>query len=72
MTTPLSQTSPSSELDRQPITYSGRVRYTPVAAARYQRRKEGKHNAEMALVEQAVSQVPIGTVLDVPCGGGRV
>jgi 2-polyprenyl-3-methyl-5-hydroxy-6-metoxy-1,4-benzoquinol methylase len=47
-------------------------KYTPEAAANYQIRKPGKHRAEMALVRRAFTTVPRGTVLDVPCGGGRV
>ncbi len=47
-------------------------RYTPQAAERYQRRKTAKHEAEMALVRRAFADLPKGTVLDVPCGGGRV
>ena len=52
--------------------YSGRVRYTPEAAQRYQQRDLKKHEAEMRLVEKAFRHVPPGRVLDVPCGGGRV
>ncbi|HTD66870.1 MAG TPA: class I SAM-dependent methyltransferase [Candidatus Limnocylindria bacterium] len=53
-------------------TGSYATRYTPEAAKRYQRRKAGKHEAEMALVRRAFAEIPKGTVLDVPCGGGRV
>jgi ubiquinone/menaquinone biosynthesis C-methylase UbiE len=48
------------------------TRYTPEAAERYQRRKAVKHEGEMALVRRAFEGLPKGTVLDVPCGGGRV
>lgn len=51
---------------------AGRVRYTETAATRYQHRKTSKHTAEMALVQRALSRVPTGTMLDIPCGGGRV
>jgi ubiquinone/menaquinone biosynthesis C-methylase UbiE len=52
--------------------YSGRVKYSPMAAAKYQVRKRSKHRAEIKLVRRAVAAVPRGTILDVPCGGGRV
>jgi ubiquinone/menaquinone biosynthesis C-methylase UbiE len=53
--------------------YRGRTKYNEKAAQRYQVRKEGKHQAEMRLIERAFALIPnTGRVLDVPCGGGRV
>ena len=52
--------------------YTGRVRYTPAAAQSYQIRDAGKHNAEMKLIVRGFRHVPLGRVLDAPCGGGRV
>lgn len=68
----------STQHDGQELTPSGiaacswRVRYTPAKAAKYQNRKAGKHRAEMKLVARAFERVPPGSVLDVPCGGGRI
>jgi ubiquinone/menaquinone biosynthesis C-methylase UbiE len=57
----------------QPVAYRGRVKYTPQAAQKYQSRKEGKHHAEMRMVDRAFALIPKSSrVLDVPCGGGRV
>ena len=49
-----------------------RTKYTPDAAQRYQHHTERKNRAESRLVERAFEQVPPGSVLDVPCGGGRM
>lgn len=57
----------------KPIAYQGRVKYDEQLARKYQSRREGKHRAEMRLVERAFRLIPKpATVLDVPCGGGRV
>lgn len=57
----------------QPAAYRGRVKYNETTARRYQVRKEGKHRAEMHLVDRAFRLIPKAhRVLDVPCGGGRV
>lgn len=53
-------------------TYAGRTSYTENAAARYQHRKPSKNLAELSLVKSALSQVPLGSALDAPCGGGRI
>jgi len=53
--------------------YRGRVKYDDATARKYQVRKEGKHRAEMRLVDRAFAGIPKShRVLDVPCGGGRV
>ena len=52
--------------------YRGRVKYTETTARRYQTRKRNKHLAEMRLVRRGFGLIPLGTVLDAPCGGGRV
>ena len=53
--------------------YKGRVKYNEKTARKYQVRKEGKHLAEMQMVEKAFAKIPkTHRVLDVPCGGGRV
>lgn len=54
------------------LSYQGRVKYSESKALSYQTVKEGKNRAELRLVERAFRLVPIGSVLDVPCGGGRV
>jgi ubiquinone/menaquinone biosynthesis C-methylase UbiE len=56
-----------------PAAYRGRTKYDQRTAEKYQIRKESKHLAEMRLVDRAFAQIPkTHTVLDVPCGGGRV
>jgi ubiquinone/menaquinone biosynthesis C-methylase UbiE len=53
--------------------YKGRVKYHEQAARKYQVRKQGKHRAEMRMVDRAFARIPkTHRVLDVPCGGGRV
>lgn len=53
--------------------YSGRTKYDERTARKYQRRKSGKHAAEMRLIDRAFALVPLKhRVLDAPCGGGRV
>jgi cyclopropane fatty-acyl-phospholipid synthase-like methyltransferase len=60
-------------MTEQQAAYRGRTKYDSRTAERYQVRKEGKHRAEMRLVERAFTLIPKGhRVLDVPCGGGRV
>jgi ubiquinone/menaquinone biosynthesis C-methylase UbiE len=60
-------------MTEQPVAYRGRVKYTEAKAQQYQIRKEGKHRAEMRLVDRAFSLIPKShRVLDLPCGGGRV
>ena len=62
-----------SATTEQPAAYRGRVKYNQKAAERYQVRKEGKHRAEMRLVDRAFALIPkTNSVLDLPCGGGRV
>jgi len=58
--------------DRRPA-YAGRVKYDESTARRYQVRKQGKHQAELRLIDRAFVLIPKGQrVLDMPCGGGRV
>ena len=64
-------TKPGQAVDRVP-EYTGRVRYTAEAAKQYVQRDGPAHRAEMRMIEKAFTHVPRGTVLDVPCGGGRV
>ncbi|HUI06649.1 MAG TPA: class I SAM-dependent methyltransferase [Verrucomicrobiae bacterium] len=55
------------------ISYRGRVKYDARQSQKYQRRKPRKHQAEMRLIERAFALIPKPcSVLDVPCGGGRV
>lgn len=49
-----------------------RTKYTPDAARRYQFHTERKDRAESRLVERAFAHIALGTVLDIPCGGGRM
>lgn len=52
--------------------YPGKVKYNETTARRYQAVKPGKNAAELQLIDRAFRIIPKGTVLDVPCGGGRV
>ncbi|HXG49351.1 MAG TPA: class I SAM-dependent methyltransferase [Methylomirabilota bacterium] len=55
------------------VAYTGRIKYGAENARAYQRRKPSKHQAEMRLVDRAFVLIPRGhSVLDAPCGGGRV
>lgn len=60
-------------MTEQQVAYRGRVKYNEKTARKYQVRKEGKHLAEMRLVDRAFKLIPKShRVLDLPCGGGRV
>ena len=60
-------------MTEQQVAYRGRVKYNEKTARRYQVRKEGKHLAEMRLVDRAFKLIPKShRILDLPCGGGRV
>jgi SAM-dependent methyltransferase len=52
--------------------YRGRIKYTAEKARAYQNFKPSKERAELRLVERAFKIIPRGSVLDAPCGGGRV
>ena len=52
--------------------YQGRVKYSESKARSYQLVKERKNQAELNLVTRAFRHIPCGSVLDAPCGGGRV
>ncbi len=49
-----------------------RSKYTRKAALRYQIHTDRKDRAESRLIERAFELVPLGSVLDIPCGGGRM
>lgn len=54
-------------------TYRARTNYDERKAHAYQHRKAHKHASEMKLLDRAFELIPKDhTVLDVPCGGGRV
>jgi 2-polyprenyl-3-methyl-5-hydroxy-6-metoxy-1,4-benzoquinol methylase len=49
-----------------------RIKHSIVKAEKYQKRKAGKHQAEMALIRRALPLLKdVRTVLDAPCGVGR-
>jgi protein-S-isoprenylcysteine O-methyltransferase Ste14/SAM-dependent methyltransferase len=52
--------------------YSARVRYSEKVSKLYQQRNPRRHHAEMQLLSRVFAQVPLGSVLDIPSGGGRV
>ena len=53
--------------------YRGRVKYTTGTAQAYQKVDVRKHASEMRLIDRAFALIPAGaSVLDAPCGGGRV
>jgi ubiquinone/menaquinone biosynthesis C-methylase UbiE len=45
-----------------------KTKYDAIGASAY---RPGKHSAETALVDRVFDRIPMGTVLDVPCGNGR-
>ena len=52
---------------------SERVKVDEHRVARYTRRRDGRHLAEMDLVERVFPELPNGApVLDAPCGAGRM
>lgn len=52
--------------------YRARVRYDETTSERYQQRNPSRHRAEMQLVARVFADVPRGSLLDIPSGGGRV
>lgn len=57
----------------EPTTYRARTNYDEHKATIYQHRKTHKHDGEMKLLDRAFKLIPkTHTVMDLPCGGGRV
>jgi ubiquinone/menaquinone biosynthesis C-methylase UbiE len=57
----------------EPTTYRARTNYDEHKATIYQQRKAHKHEGEMKLLDRAFKLIPKRhTVMDLPCGGGRV
>lgn len=57
----------------EPTTYRARTNYDVRKATDYQHRKAHKHDGEMKLLDRAFKLIPkTHTVMDLPCGGGRV
>src|SRR5438552_19171886 len=53
--------------------YRAKVRYDDQKSAQYNQRSPQRHHAEMELLEPALRRFTAGaSVLDVPCGAGRV
>jgi|GEM_PF-1309897 len=53
--------------------YAGRSKYDPARAARYAARSARRHAEEWALLARVLETIPPpATVLDAPCGAGRV
>ena len=62
-----------NDLLRDSANYRAKTNYDEGKAALYQQRKSHKHAAEMKLVDRAFRLIPKShSVLDVPCGGGRI
>jgi SAM-dependent methyltransferase len=54
------------------LNYRGRIKNSLSAAESYTRRKQRKHDAELALIRRALKYAGnAGTFLDAPCGTGR-
>jgi SAM-dependent methyltransferase len=53
------------------VAYSARVRYDETNSEVYQSRNPKRHRAEMKLIARAFNEIPYGSVLDIPSGGGR-
>jgi 2-polyprenyl-3-methyl-5-hydroxy-6-metoxy-1,4-benzoquinol methylase len=60
------------ELNAGDAAYSARVRYSEKTSELYLHRNPRRHRAEMQLLARVFAQVPRGSVLDIPSGGGRV
>ncbi len=59
--------------DAGPVAYAGRTKYDAARAARYDRRSTRRHADEWAVVERLLEgRDPPRTVLDAPCGTGRI
>ncbi len=57
----------------EPTTYRARTEYDERKATSYQNRKASKDANEIKLLDRAFKLIPkSNTVLDLPCGGGRV
>jgi 2-polyprenyl-3-methyl-5-hydroxy-6-metoxy-1,4-benzoquinol methylase len=52
--------------------YGARVRYGEIASERYQHRNPKRHRNEMKLIARVFQEIPRGSVLDIPSGGGRM
>lgn len=52
--------------------YSARKRYSEKTSELYLHRNPRRHRAEMQLLARVFANVPHGSVLDIPSGGGRV
>lgn len=66
------QPDPMTKLET-PVSYRGRIKYTAQTAQAYQKVDARKHASEMRLIDRAFALIPAGaSVLDAPCGGGRV
>ncbi|HXG48283.1 MAG TPA: class I SAM-dependent methyltransferase, partial [Methylomirabilota bacterium] len=56
-----------------PAPYRAKVHYDEARSQKYNHRPEWRHRQEMALLEPALKAFPRGaSVLDAPCGAGRV
>jgi 2-polyprenyl-3-methyl-5-hydroxy-6-metoxy-1,4-benzoquinol methylase len=61
-----------SETPQRSDEHRQRIKHTIEKAEKYQKRKEGKHQAEMALIHRALPLLKeVRTILDAPCGVGR-
>lgn len=57
----------------EPGAYAGRTKYDAARAARYAARSRRRHAEEWRVVERLLAGHPApGTVLDAPCGTGRI
>jgi 2-polyprenyl-3-methyl-5-hydroxy-6-metoxy-1,4-benzoquinol methylase len=62
----------NQELKRPDAAYRARVRYSEKTSEHYLHRNPRRHRAEMQLLARVFAQVPRGSLLDIPSGGGRV
>lgn len=59
-------------MKRHEAAYSARVHYNEANSETYQQRNPRRHRAELQLMARVFAGLPQGTVLDIPCGGGRI
>ena len=62
-----------SESDAGPVAYAGRTKYDAARARRYEKRSARRQAEEWSVVERLLAgHAPPRTVLDAPCGTGRI
>lgn len=70
---PSPRPTPGRDPEAEPSAYAGRSKYDSARALRYSRRSAARHAEEWSLLTRVLAGVPSpATVLDAPCGAGRL